>query len=1247
MRKFCTVALMLSPVAIVMAQNATTSVRGVISDPTGAVVPNATVTLTNNTTQQVVTQTAGKGGEYSFPQLPPAVYSISVTASGFGTIKKTAELLVSQPSTVNIALPLNGATETVEVTDTATLNFTDATLGNAVSNAQIQATPIDSRNVADLLSLQPGVLYFNNNNSASNPAAVQDSRLGAVAGARSDQGNITLDGIDDNDQTNGYAFTGVLRSTMDSTEEFRVTTSNANAESGRSSGAQVTLVTKSGTNHWHGSAYEYYRNRYFAANDWFNKRSQFVSGLPNKPPQLTRNTFGGTVGGPILHDKLFFFFNYEGQRTRESQAVNRTVPSDLFRQGILQYRYADTPKTTAVQQVSIDQLRQLDQPCTANGVCPNGPGVNAAILAYLNSEPRANGTLLGDGLNQQSFSFSSPTPYTHNTSILKIDWTPGSRHRIFVRGNLQKDVSYGVQQFPGQPASSTTEDNTKGIAAGDTWTITSNLINDLRYGYIRQGFGTAGLGQGSYTAVRFVDTPTAETRSTLRNVPLNSITDTLNYVHGRHNLQFGGVWRRILNNSSTDSNSWDSGNTNPQGLSTSGLPSPTGVMLPAVVSSFNSSYLNAYGTLVGAQAGLTRYINYRVNAGGNDGSLLAQGAFVTRNFKANEYEWYAQDSWRPTDRLTLTFGLRHSLLGVPFDINGQSAAPTIDTHAFLQQRAVSAAQGQVYEPTLQFAPNGPVYGKAGYWDEQKTNFAPRFAVAYAIDSKTSIRAGAGMYYDHFGQGVINAFNARGAFGLGSTIPSQLGKLSAEQAPRFVSRTTLPSLPVATGSPTVSFPFTPPLNGFSISYGIDNKLKTPYSEVFNLSLQRALPGGFTVEASYVGRFGRRLLQQVDLTTPVNLYDTKSSTTYFQAGAQLAALVDANGANRNASVPSIAYFENMFPQLANIVIKNSAGAVTYNGAGKSATQNIYYLEYQPYRSVLGESTALADLDFYCSYGCPSGTRFFQNQFSSLYAFATNGSSSYNAGQFTLRHPFSHGFQTDLSYTLGNSIDLGSDAERANFVGGGVGSYITNTFNPEQNRGVSDFDTRHLITFNGSYQVPFGKGQSFGASANKAEELLLGGWRIAPLARWTSGLPFSLGEGGYTTDWEIGSFVVKTGGLTANTVNVKNTPNAFANAADITNSVPTGGPLIRLPYPGEAGQRNNYRGDGFFDVDASLSKPFQITEHQVVRFTWEVFNVSNSVRFDTRSLTRTVTSGSLGNYSATLSTSRRQQFSLRYSF
>ena len=219
--------------------------------------------------------------------------------------------------------------------DAATLNTTDATIGDAVNNATIQALPMEGRNVPDLLSLQPGVLYLGHNINAN-----FDSRSGAVSGSRSDQGNVTLDGLDDNDQVQGYAFTGVLRSTLDSVEEFRVTTTGSNADTGRSSGAQVNIVTRSGTDNPHGSLYEYNRNTLTAANNWFNKQAQLSQGLPNTPGKLIRNTFGGTIGGPIKKDKLFYFFNYEGQRTAENQQQTLTVPSASFRAGNLSYYWA-------------------------------------------------------------------------------------------------------------------------------------------------------------------------------------------------------------------------------------------------------------------------------------------------------------------------------------------------------------------------------------------------------------------------------------------------------------------------------------------------------------------------------------------------------------------------------------------------------------------------------------------------------------------------------------------------------------------------------------------------------------------------------------------------------------------------------------------------------------------------------------------------------------------------------------------
>ena len=333
-------ALLSSPVLAVasFAQTATTSLRGVVQDRTGAVIPGASLTLLNAASGQTLTVTSNQQGEYQLPQIAPARYSITATATGFGSQKKEAELLVNQPATISFTLGAASSGVVIEVTDTAqSLNNTDATLGSAFDNATIQALPSETRNVPDLLALQPGVFYL----QPPQNLALQDSRSGAVNGERSDQSNVTLDGVDDNDQLRGLAFFGVLRETQDSVEEFRVVTSNANADEGRSSGAQVSMVTKSGTNKYHGAAYEYNRPTNTVSNDYFNKQSQLASNLENRPPKLIRNIFGGDVGGFAKRDQLFFFGNYEGQRLAESQVVVRTAPTALYQQGTLNYQYDD------------------------------------------------------------------------------------------------------------------------------------------------------------------------------------------------------------------------------------------------------------------------------------------------------------------------------------------------------------------------------------------------------------------------------------------------------------------------------------------------------------------------------------------------------------------------------------------------------------------------------------------------------------------------------------------------------------------------------------------------------------------------------------------------------------------------------------------------------------------------------------------------------------------------------------------
>ncbi|MFZ0745402.1 MAG: TonB-dependent receptor [Terracidiphilus sp.] len=1249
----------LSTVTLTFGQTATTSLRGVVKDPSGALVPGAKITLTDNANGTTLSAVANSAGSYVFAQLPPAKYTITVSASGFGEQSKTASLLVDQPATINFTLTVQSNSVTVDVSATAqTLNTTDATLGDSVGNATIQALPMEGRDPIALLTLQPGVLYL------GNPAEnnTMDSRSGSVDGGRSDQGNITLDGMDDNDQINGTAFTGVLRSTLDSTEEFRVTTSNGTADSGRSSGAQVSLLTKSGTNKIHGALYEYYRPTNTVANNWFNKYQELYLGEPNVPQKYVMNTFGGAVGGPIKKDKLFYFFNYEGQRQAISEVVTRTLPTQQFYSGELGYQ----DDTGATQWLTAADVTALDSDCSTNMPCGPNPNVQTYYGALQAAGIYGTAPTAGDGVNSAGYIFSAPAPVTLNTSIAKIDYDLSSSQHLFFRGNLQKDTgnlptnpdscpglinsnTCGVENLPGQPAASWTEDNTKGLAAGYTWTPTTNIVNDLRYGFIRQGYSTRGVGSGTgdWVEFRFLDQPTAHALTTVVNVPVQNITDNLTWTKGTHTMSFGGNWRGIQNNRGTDANSYSNASTNPYWLSDApNAPADLG-------GGFSNSYEIAFDSLVGTVPSTTQQYNYSVTSP-TTGSLFADGSFIDRHFKENEFEYYVQDAWRIKPSLTVTFGLRHSILQAPYETKGQQISPTVDTHAWFEERGSAAAQGNVFEDPLVFMPSGKANGRPGYWAKQKTNIAPRLAVVFAPNSKTTIRAGAGMYFDHFGQGIVNSFDQEGSFGLSSSVNNPAGEYSVQDSPRFTGAHAVPALAgCPNASATITYPFTPSTQAgcdFAITWGIDNHLKTPYAYSLDFSIQRELPGGFVFEEDYVGRLGHHLLQQLDLAEPVNLVDKQGGGDYFHAAAELSKISDENGGCNPYSnnpctvptVPTIQYFEDVFPQLKG-----------YDSTGESATQAIYNNEWAPYRYDYGETTSLADLDFYCYYGCPNGTQFWQSQFSSLYTWSSIGTSSYNALQFTLRHPSSHGFTTDVSYTFSKSIDMGSGAERSNEFSndsfGGAGG-IQNSWNPKLNKGVSDFDTRHLITVDAVYELPFGSGKAMLAGANHTLDAIIGGWQLSGLSRVASALPFSVFEPGWSTNWQLEGMGVVTSPVQVKKHIVDGIPQVFAgnSANDINNGVYNGTP-IRLPYPGEAGQRNNFRGDGYFDIDTALAKTWNLHEEMRLKFAAEVYNIGNDVRFDDSpaNLAGGLTGGTFGAYGGVLTTYRRMQFGLRLDF
>ena len=1264
-------------------QTATTSLRGTVYDSTDALVPAAQVTLSDPKRGFSDARASSAEGHYQFLQIAPGTYTVTVTAPGFQTSESTdVTLVVSTPASLDFHLAVGTRSTEVRVNADVLVNASDATLGNNFNERQILQLPSEGRDAVALLSLQPGVTFTG---TSTDPAS--DSRSGAVNGARSDQTNITVDGLDDNDQLLGEAFTGVLRIPLESLQEFRVTTTNSNADAGRSSGAQVTLVTKTGTDKVHGSLYAYNRSTIGEANDWFNKNTQLQSGQPNIPGKLIRNTFGVSLGGPVLKDRLFLFGNYEGQRLRETQQVTQTVPSANLRQGIVSY-IAEDGSTASLQPKDI---ASIDQGCLASGTCPNGNGISQAVLSLWNGHATLPGGAAipayplpnnlssaasgADGLNIQGFNFAAPHPTNLNTFLLRLDenLSRDGERRLFVRGNLQDDTDAAVPQFPGQPASSVTRTNNKGIAAGLTTAFGGSLINNFRYAYVRQGVNVAGLNQYSYVSFWDMSNQIALTQTTDVTVPVNQFLDDVTKTIGNHTLQFGANWRIVDNNRLSNAQNYISASPHPTWLVQGGIANTGQDLDPAinpalapVSEDFGAAYDAAITDVTGVLGSITAVYNQTKSG------FLPQESLVPRHFKANELEFYTQDSWRVTSNLQLTFGLRYTLLQTPYETNGNQVAPSPSLSSFFEQRGAAMALGQTAHPLITFTPSGKANGGPAFWQPDYKDLAPRFAFAYSptgVDGfahrifgdkgKSSIRGGAGIYYDHFGEGIVNTFDRQGSLGLTTSLTNPSTVSSTDCAVRFVS---LFSIPTTNGCPTVpggnpvpelpaqpgaGFPFTPPgmnTNGsFAVGWGIDDKLKTPYCYAFDLSFERELPKSFVFEASYVGRLGRRLLQEVDLATPLNIKDPQSGMTYFEAATLLAKMGDA-GVSEDQVKP-IPYWENLFPSAAG-----SGGISGYapgTPAAPTATQNIYDLYYgNPHNAAL----ALQTLDTQCFPGCSKLGQFayYDDQFSSLYSWRSTGVSSYNALQVTLRRQVGQ-LQGDFNYTYSKSLDENSNAERINEFENGGGSavaysgQVVNAWSPHGLYAPSDFDTRHQINGNVLYDLPFGRGKQFASEAGPLTNAFLGGWQLSSLVRWTSGYPFSVSTYAFATDFEQDAKAVLIGAApkTGKYYDASGNPNVFKDGPKAISA-------FRYAYPGESGERNNLRGPGFFGVDASLGKVWKTWREGEVRFSWDVFNVTNSERMDDGTVSNYLYyAESLGYYSQTLTKPRVMQFGLHYAF
>jgi carboxypeptidase family protein len=1301
------------------------SLQGQVTDPTDASVTGATVQLTdlaNNATRATKTDATGTFG---FAQLNPGTYKLEVSKDGFRThVEERVNILVATPARVDVRLELGAMSQQVLVESVAVpqLNTQDATVGNTFNENQVKSLPFLARNVVNLLTLQPGVVFTGQSDTdrlSQGSIETLDPREGAVDGVRGNQTNITVDGVDANDWQNQAAFTSALPVTLDSVQEFRVTTTNSNATNGIVGGAQVELVTKSGTDGFHGNLRWYYRTSGTAANDFFNNAQK--PQIPRGKDQ--RNIGGGSIGGPILKDRIFFFLDNEERREIVSATLPfpRQVPSDGLRHGVLVYDCTGSAGCPAASPPVIGaDGTSVPIPANAFGLSPAqfkasdpaGLGINQAMLTYMKLLPPGNNpsAATDGGFSFNALSFNTPETTKNNIYTSRLDFllTKNGHHSVFWRGTLQglkTDVL--PSQFPGQNAAAQLLNNSRGFAVQYQAQFGPTLINTVRWGFTREGVTQSGTSGTTFDVRSFSDIVDFGARTFGRTVPVHNVNDDLSWTHGRHSFQFGGALYLIRNHNINEANSFPAFVVN-NGfcvrLCTDYDLSATGANAPAPADP--TSFIRAYMMLTGS---ITQ-VNATVFATPS-GTFLPPGSPEKRNFAENLFEGYFQDSWKVRSNVTLTYGLRYGYETPPWEVNGFQVAPTVDIGQWFKQREINMNMGipSSASPLLSWGLAGKAnHGADSWFRPDYKDFSPRVAMAWSPGykdgllasifggpGKSSLRLGAGIFYDRIGQALALDSDQNGSPGTATALIDGSTQFTLANAPRFSGTCTstgcaglpavgLPFFPLPSAA---KFPFTPLSDTKSLGFGVDPGLRTPYTIHLTASFQRELAKGVVLDVAYVGTLGRRLLGKADFAQYLNIRDPQSKQDLFSAFRQIALIANPKRSGPAGidpadfsptglpSIQAIPFFSNMLPNM-------PAFAAGFLGDSRyaSLTPTQAFYAFTTVDSGVGSgfaswSCALFGLDTFSlpttnTFGLsspwnttvdPTGKGFvlFQPQFSQIGAWTNWANSNYHSLQVSVRK--NAGFGTfAFNYVFSKSIDNDSSAENGdllspNVSNGTVQGLIQNPFDVGLNRAVSDFNLRH--NFNGFvvFDLPFGHGHRWGGSANRVLDAAIGGWEITGAGRWRSGFPQSPGNGfNFPTNFFLTTSGTLTSSLSSSLTRSESASGAATKSqigtANLFSNVKAVLANLAFTLPGLPGSRNVLTGPAYASLDMGVHKSFRLwREGTRLQFRATVFNAFNSVNFSDSGISLDPTSpATFGQITSTASgRGREMEFAARFEF
>ncbi len=1239
------------------AQSGTSRITGRVLDEKGASVAGATVTLTNEATGVEQTQTTTASGLYSFESLPVGTYMLTVEQTGFKKFQITGNhLLVDTPLTIDVSMEIGQVSETVNVqAGVEQLQTASATIGNVVEQKAIEALPLNGRNPLTLLLLEPGVVQRSAGAAGSGVH---------VNGARDRAYNVTIDGIEANESSVPNPVSNLFRINPDNVQEFKVTTNNATAEEGRNSGASISIATRSGTSEFHGTGFIFYRNEALNSNEWFAN----AQGLPKPLIRMGQYGFemGGpikknktfffasyqanridftqpidqTFGIPIVYtaEARSGVFRYFVPDPANPLVIGRTTitrNSTLLVNpvtGALVVPICATP-------TSLRCVRVYDTRLAANNTL--GRPLDSAVASLLNPVPLPNAFTSGDGLNTAAFLWNPPTAVRGPAYGARIDHNFNENNSIFGRflfsdyDTLKGDPLNGRPQiYPGSAPRGEVFRRTSNLALSYRRVISPRVVNEFTAGYARFGFiftqGEANPNWPDVTpfALNNITLPDINTPRTARWVTTPQLLDNLSVVHGSHVFRFGfnmRFYRHVDQRGQpgginvTPSVTFASANRNP--FRTTTCPGSGCNEGFTAAGGINSTDATLLGNLINNLFGLPARISQTFI------SNLAQDVFLpfrtgdsitlyAEKHNLDQYNFYFQDEWKFRPNLTLNYGVRWEI-NPPGNTSPESSVFVASTPIAGTPLPATPVVNQ---------PGAVSFVPAKRWYEGSFNgaFGPRLGLAWSPDfrsglfnslfgddGKSVIRMGYGLAFD-----TISSFQITAAAGripglvqsCTTTFPFTTISRGCVNSPN-VNRTVAGGFPEQLPPPSVrpSELLTPaqqlrtnapPITVFA------PEMQLPTVHQWNLSFQRELPGGFVMQAAYIGRRGTHLFMAYDINQ-INSDPIVPSFLIMQQNR--ARGCNATGTTCPAGVTGVTP-----PLLGQLQ--------TLGGLSPTAAANF-----------LNSTTTAAELDINSAGNFARriedttlGLKLRPNQQFAVITYIDNsGDSNYHAGQFTLRRRFSAGLGLSMAYTYGKSIDNQSVDPVGAASGGGLST--TNSRTPtdirnfREERARSDFDRTHAFQAASVWELPVGRGRRFLSSSGGIVNQVLGGWAINSIFTYMTGEPFAVRSGSFTAN---GNHESRAAVLDPNIrANLQHLPGqSFAGPVLFT---PVNGGVrcgldpslaFCIPPPGQNGAgRNIFVAPSYWNLDLGFIKTFQISERWKLQFRTEMFNALNHPNFD----------------------------------